>query len=144
VVVERIQHYAASDFVPAMLACGISDWRIVNLEILWRNCRAHLLNKAVSVFGMALFLQCSVDFVVSVGLTTEVNLTNVPTTLGSLLAKIDSKQDILALGIVFSDPSYFPNLFVRHLQGLSTAFIIVFTLLCFARIAEGIGERYRL
>ena len=144
VISERIHHYAASDFVPAMLGCGIGEWRIVNVEILWRNCRAHLLNKAVSVFGMAIFLQCSVDFVVSVGLSTDVSLTNVPMTLGSLLAKMDSKQDILAMGIIFSDPSYFPNLFIRHLQGLSTAFFIIFTLLCVARISEGIARRYRL
>lgn len=144
VIIERIHHYAASDFVPAMLGCGIGEGRIVNVEILWRNCRAHLLNKAVSVFGMAIFLQCSVDFVVSVGLSTDVNLTNVPVTLGSLLAKIDSKQDVLAMGIVFTDPSYLPNLFVRHLQGVSTAFVIIFTLLCIARISEGIAKRYRL
>jgi hypothetical protein len=144
VITERIRHYAASDFVPAMLGCGIGEWRIVNLEILWRNCRAHLLNKAVSVFGMAIFLQCSVDFVVSVGLSTDVSLTNVPMTLGSLLAKIDSKQDILAMGIIFSDPSYVPNLFIRHLQGTSTAFFIIFTLLCVARISEGLARRYRL
>jgi ABC-type dipeptide/oligopeptide/nickel transport system permease subunit len=143
-ITERIHHYASSDFVPAMLACGISEWRILNVEILWRNCRGHLLNKTVAVFGMAIFLQCSVDFVVSVGLSNDVNLTNIPVTLGSLLAKLDSKQDILALGIVFSDPSYLPNLFVRHLQGLSTAWIIVFTLLCVARMAEGIAKRYRL
>jgi hypothetical protein len=61
-----------------------------------------------------------------------------------MLAKLDSKQDILAIGTVFADPGVFPSLFIEHLQGISVAFLIVYTLLCMYRISNGLVERYRL
>lgn len=141
---ERIAFYNKLDFYPAMLCCGIREGRIINREILWKNSRAHLLHKIISIFGMAVFLQCSIDFIVSVGLSTDVSLSNFPATLGNLLAKLDSKQDILAIGRVFMDPGYFSTLFFRHLQGMSIAFLIVFTLLCVYQISNGVVKRYKL
>ncbi len=141
---ERIGHYKSLDFFDAMLCCGIKESRIINTEILRKNSLAHLVHKAVAVFGMAIFLQCSIDFIISVGLSTEVSSTNFPTTLGSLLARMDSKQDILAIGMVFSDFSYITALAFRHLQGLNIAIIIVFTLVCAYHIANGLVRRYHL
>lgn len=141
---ERINHFRTLDFVDAMLACGIHESRIINVEILWKNSRSHLLHKLISIFGVTVFLQCSIDFIVSVGLSTDVSLTNFPVTLGSLLANVDSKQDILALSNLFSNPGYLPEIFTRHLQGISVAFSIVFTLLCVSMIANGFVRRKKL
>lgn len=141
---ERIKQYRSLDFYDAMLSCGISERRIINNEILWKNSRAHLLNKLIAIFGTTIFLLCSIDFIISVGLSTDVSLSNFPITLGGLLAKLDSKQDILAIGAVFTDPSSFPSLFFEHLQGVSTAFTIVFTLLCLYKISNGLVQRLRL
>jgi hypothetical protein len=85
-----------------------------------------------------------VDFIISVGLSKNVSAVNLPVTLGSLLAKIDSKQDILAVGIALTDPSYFTALFFDHLQGLNVAFLIVFSLLCIYKIANGFARRFHL
>ena len=141
---ERIEHHKALDFVDAMLCCGIKEHRIINVEILRKNSLAHLVHKAVAVFGMAVFLQCSIDFIISVGLSTEVSSANFPVTLGSLLARMDSKQDILAISLVFSDASYLGTLFTRHLQGLNIAAIIVYTLVCMHNISNGLVCRYHL
>ncbi len=141
---ERIAYYRRLDFFDAMLSCGIRESRIVNLEILGKNSLAHLIHKSVAVFGMAIFLQCSIDFILSVGLSTEVSPTNFPSTLGSMLARMDSKQDVLAVSIVFSDPTYLPVLLTRNLQGLTIAFMIVYTLVCMFKIANGLVRRYRL
>ena len=141
---ERIRHYMQSDFVNALLVCGVREFTVINREILRKNSLAHLVQKAVSVFGSAVFLVCSIDFIISVGLSTDVSLSNFPPTLGSMLAKLDSKQDILVIGTAFSDPAVIPTLFVEHIQGISIAFLIVFTLLCVYKISNGIVERYRL
>ncbi len=141
---SRIEYFQSLDFVDAMRCCGISEWRIINVEILWKNSRSHLLHKLISIFGVAIFLQCSIDFIVSVGLSTDVSLSNFPLTLGSLLANIDSKQDILAVSNLFTDPGYLPAILVRHLQGISVAVCIVFTLLCVYMIANGYVRRKRL
>ncbi len=143
-VQSRIDYFRRLDFVDAMLCCGISERRIINVEILWKNSRSHLLHKLISIFGITIFLQCSIDFIISVGLSTDVSLTNFPLTLGSLLANIDSKQDILALSNLFTDPAYLQYILVRHLQGVSVAFCIVFTLLCIYMIANGFVRRRRL
>ena len=140
-VEERINHFKALDFYPAMMCCGISEFRIIHVEILWRCSGSHLLQRAMSMFGTALFLQCSVDFIVSVGLSTDVSLSNFPSTLGSLLARLDSKQDILAFGTAFMRPSYLFEIPFQHLQGLSTAFFIVYTLLCSFRAAQAFVRR---
>jgi len=141
---ERIGHYSKLEFFHAMLSCGIREGRIINREILWKNSRAHLLNKLISIFATAVFLQCSIDFIVSVGLSTDVSLSNFPVTLGSLLAKLDSKQDILAVGAILWDISAAPSLLFEHLQGVSTACIIVFTLFCMYRISHGLVRHHRL
>jgi hypothetical protein len=78
------------------------------------------------------------------GLSTDVSSVNLPVTLGSLLARIDSKQDILAIGHTFTNPGYFPRLFFAHLQGITVAFLIVFTLLCIYKISNGFARRYEL
>jgi len=141
---ERIAYFNKLDFFQAMLCCGIKEGRIINRDILWKNSRAHLLHKMISVFGIAVFLQCSIDFIISVGLSTDVSLSNFPVTLGSLLAKLDSKQDILAIGGAFANLSHLPSLAFQHFQGISIAVIIVFTLFCMYKISHGLVQRFRL
>jgi ABC-type dipeptide/oligopeptide/nickel transport system permease subunit len=141
---ERIRHFESLEFVSALLVCGIPSSVIINREILLKNSMAYLVQKSVALFGRAIFLICSIDFIVSVGLSAEVSLSNLPVTLGSMLAKLDSKQDILAIGTALTDLRVVPTLFVEHLQGISVAFLIVYTLLCVYRIANGLMERYRL
>jgi len=141
---DRIDHFMKLDFYNAMQVCGIAEHRIINFDILWKNSRIHIFNKLISIFGSAIFLQCSVDFIISVGLSTQVNAVTLPVTLGSLLAKIDSKQDILAIGNTLTNPLYFPNLFFSHLLGVTVAFLIVFSLMCIYHISNGYAERHRL
>jgi hypothetical protein len=141
---ERIDHFRRLDFYNAMRVCGIPEGRIINFDILWKNSRVHILNKLISVFGIAVFLQCSVDFIISVGLSVKVSAVTLPATLGSLLAKIDSKQDILAIGYTITHPRYFRELFLGHLQGVTVAFLIVFTLISIYNISNGFSERNRL
>jgi len=141
---ERISHFRKLDFFDAMLCSGVRESRIINIEILLKNSRAHLLHKVIRIFGATVFLLCSVDFIISVGLSTDVSLSNFPLTLGGFLAKMDSKQDILAISTLFSDPFSVKDLFFEHLQGISTAFLIVFTLLCMHNIAAGYVQRRRL
>ncbi len=141
---ERIEYFKQRDFYNAMRVCGISEGRIINREILWKNSLAHIFNKLISIFGATIFLLCSIDFIISVGLTTEVSSVNLPVTLGSLLAKIDSKQDVLAIGYTLTHPGYVRNLFFKHLQGISVAFLIVFTLLCIYKISNGFARRHEL
>ena len=138
---DRIRFFQRLDFYNAMRVCGVSTWRIVNYDIIWKNSLAHLLNKAIGVFASAIFLQCSVDFIISVGLSTRVSAVNLPVTLGSLLANIDSKQDILAIGYTLGHPGYWPNLLFRHLQGISVAFVIIFSLICLFKITNSIAGR---
>jgi ABC-type dipeptide/oligopeptide/nickel transport system permease subunit len=141
---ERIAFFKKSDYFHAMLCCGISEGRIVNREVLWKSSIAHLVHKTVSLFGIVVLLQCSIDFIISVGLSVDVSLSNFPVTLGSLLAKLDSKQDILAFGSLVTDLSYAPKILFEHLQGVSIAFIIVFTLLCVHHIADGLVRHFDL
>lgn len=144
VILERIEHYRRSDFYNALLVSGMREARIVNVEILWTNSLAHILHKLIQTFGMAIFLQASIDFIVSVGLSTDVSLSNFPATLGNLLATIDSKQDILAISVLFDDLSYITTLPVRHAQGLSVAFLIIFTLYCVYRLGNALVKRHHL
>ncbi|MEW6512226.1 MAG: hypothetical protein AB1428_14850 [Bacteroidota bacterium] len=141
---ERIRHFMQSDFVNALLVCGVPEITVINREILRKNSFAYLVQKAVSVFGTGVFLVCSIDFIISVGLSTDVSLSNFPVTLGSMLAKLDSKQDILVIGTALIEPRLIPTLFVEHLQGVSVALIIVFTLLSVYKISNGLVDRYRL
>jgi ABC-type dipeptide/oligopeptide/nickel transport system permease subunit len=141
---DRIDHFTKLDFYSAMRVCGIPEGRIINFDILWKNSRLHILNKLIAVLGYAVFLQCSVDFIISVGLSTDVSETALPVTLGSLLAGIDSKQDILAIGYTLTHPGYAGHLFFEHLQGMSVAFCIVFSLMSIYHIANGYAERHRL
>ena len=143
-LLERINHFRRLDFFDAMRVCGISERYIINREIILRSSLMQMINKLIAVFGAAIFLLCSVDFIISVGLSTEVSSVNLPVTLGSLLAKIDSKQDILAIGYSITHWDYVVNLPFEHLQGITVAFIIVFTLLCMYQIANGYARRHRL
>jgi hypothetical protein len=141
---ERIAYFRRLDFYDAMRVCGISERYIINREIIWRSSIIHLINKLIAVFGAAIFLLCSIDFIISVGLSTEVSSVDLPLTLGSLLAKIDSKQDILAIGHTLTNWDYAPHLLFTHLQGISIAFVIVFSLLCIYQIANGFAGRRQL
>jgi ABC-type dipeptide/oligopeptide/nickel transport system permease subunit len=141
---DRIDHFMKLDFYSAMRVCGIPDRRIINFNILWKNSRLHIQNKLIAVLGYAVFLQCSVDFIISVGLSNDVNDSALPVTLGSLLANIDSKQDILAIGYTLTHPDYAGHLLFEHLQGMTVAFLIVFSLVSIYHIANGYAERYRL
>jgi hypothetical protein len=127
-----------------MLCSGVRESRIINFDILWKNSIAHIAQKLVSTFAMAIFLQCSIDFIISVGLSTDVSLTNFPVTLGGMLATMDSKQDILAISMLFEEIGYWPNLLFRHLQGVSAAFSLVFTLVCMYRVSNGLIRRHNL
>jgi hypothetical protein len=64
--------------------------------------------------------------------------------MGSLLAKIDSKQDILSIGYALTHPGYIGSLFFEHLLGITVAFLIVFSLMSIYHIANGYAERHRL
>jgi ABC-type dipeptide/oligopeptide/nickel transport system permease subunit len=141
---ERITHFRRLDFYDAMLVCGIPERYIINREIILRSSPMHLINKLIGIFGGAIFLLCSVDFIISVGLSTEISPVDLPVTLGSLLAKIDSKQDILAIGHALTHWDYFFKLPFEHLQGITIATLIVFTLFCIYQIAGGFGRRHRL
>jgi len=141
---ERIAFFKKTDFYDAMRVNGIPVLHIINYEILYKNSRVHIFNKLIAVFGMTFFLLCSVDFIVSVGLTSDVNLVNLPATLGSMLANIDSKQDILAIGAALQNPFYITRIFFEHLQGVSVAFSLVFTLLSVFKISEGVAREYHL
>lgn len=143
-MIERISHFQKTDFYNAMRVCGIPEFRIINFDILFKNSWIHIYNKMIAVFGMTIFLICSVDFIISVGLSLDVSSVNLPATLGSMLAQIDSKQDILAIGTTLTDPLYLPNLFFTHLQGVSVAFVIVFSLLCIFKISDGFARRYHI
>jgi len=141
---ERISFFKKSDFYDAMRVNGVREVHIINYEILYKSSRIHIFNKLISVFGMTFFLLCSVDFIVSVGLASDINLVNFPATLGSMLANIDSKQDILALGATLQNPFYITRIFFEHLQGVSVAFSLVFTLLSVFKISEGVAREYHL
>ena len=141
---ERIQFFKRSDFYPAMLVSGIRESRIIQYDILWKNSLVHIVNKLIAIFGTAIFLQCSVDFIISVGLSTDVSSLNFPVTLGGMLAKMDSKKDILAVGYSLTNPSYIPRLFMLHLQGITTAFLIVFTLFSIYKINKEFSKRFHI
>ncbi len=141
---ERINYYMRKDFYNAMLCCGMDERRIINYEILWKNSLPYLFQKVISIFGISIFLQCSIDFIISVGLSTQVSLTGFPKTLGNMLARMDSKQDILAIGNLFTDPFYFSDIVTVHLQGVSIAIIIVFTLFSIYKISNGLLKRKKL
>ena len=141
---ERITYYRRRDFFNAMRVCGISERYIINREIIWRSSRIQLINKLIAILGISIFLLCSVDFIISVGLSTNVSSVNLPVTLGSLLAKIDSKQDILAIGHSLSHWNYVFRLPYEHLQGITVAFVIVFSLVCFYQMGNGYARRHHL
>ncbi len=141
---ERIGFFRQKDFFPAMRVCGLSEFRIINRDILWYNSRAFLLQKGVSLFGVVLFLQCSIDFIISVGLANDISSANFPSSLGSVLARMSSKQDILAIGMSLADPSSVPALFTEHLMGISAAALLVWTLICIFQIAHELTQRSRL
>lgn len=135
VINERINFFKRKDFYNSLIVNGVSPFKIINVEILIKNSLSNIFHKVISVFGITIFLQVSIDFIISVGLSSQVSLMNFPVTIGSLLAKLDSKQDILALGKLFSDPFYFYEIITTHLQGITLAFLTVFTLFCLYKIS---------
>jgi len=139
-LIERIDYYRKTDFFNALLVCGVKELNIINKEIFIKNSRKHILNKLIALFGSTIFLLCSIDFILSIGLSTKISSVNFPTTLGNLLARIDSKQDILAIGHTLMNPTYFSNLFFEHLQGITIALVIVFTLICIYKISNAFME----
>ena len=139
-LIERIDYYRKTDFFNALLVCGVKELNIINKEIFFKNSRKHILNKLIALFGSTIFLLCSIDFILSIGLSTKISSVNFPTTLGNLLARIDSKQDILAIGHTLMNPTYFSNLFFEHLQGITIALVIVFTLICIYKISNAFME----
>lgn len=138
---SRIEYYKNKDFIAALRTLGMSESRIINEEIFLKNSKPYIIQKYASIFGSIFFLQASVDFIISVGLTLKTNLVSLPPTLGNLLARIDSKQDIFALGYAITNPSYFFELPFKHLQGLSAAFTLVFILICVYKLANALAER---
>jgi len=144
VLMDRYTYYKGYEFVQAGLVSGISRVKLVNYEIFWKNCKAHILNKMIGFFGTSIFLQTSVDYIISVGLSRNINLIEYPTTLGNLLARSDSKQDILAISRVFLNPAYIENIFFEHLQGVSIALTIVFSLFCLHKIVNSYTRFHRL
>lgn len=141
---DRIVAFENTDFVHASRVSGVPDRVVILLDIWWRNSRPHLINKLIGGTGLTIFLLCSIDFVLSVGLSQTVSAVNFPPTLGSMLAHIDSKQDILAIGILLTEPTYIWSLVTHHLQGVSVAFLITFTLVCWFRIGNGYSGRHHL
>lgn len=142
--IQRIALFERSDFIRASLVCGLSEYRVINRDILWHNSKAHLINKTISLGGAVLFLQCSFDFILSVGLSSQVSAANFPVTIGSLLTRMDSKKDILAFGASWTDPSYWPRLLTDHLQGLSLAILLILTLTCLYKFTEEFALRRKL
>jgi len=139
-LIERIDYYRITDFFNALLVCGVKEFNILNKEIFLKNSRKHILNKMIALFGSTIFLQCSIDFILSIGLSTKISAVNFPITLGNLLARIDSKQDVLAIGHTLMNPGYFGNLFFEHLQGITIALVIIFTLICIYKISNAYME----
>ncbi len=143
-IIGRINFFKKSGFYEAMLAAGISERRIILRDVLLLNSLPHLINRAIIVFASVVFLLCSADFIVSVGLSNELSLSSLPVTLGNVLANISSKEDILAAREVFANPLYLPKLFTANLQGVSAAFTLVFTLISAYKISNGLVERKKL
>lgn len=140
---SRIAYYREKDLIPALRVCGIREGKIINRDILWYNSRTLILHKSVALFGTAFFLQSAMDFIVSVGLTSEIASSNFPATLGSILAKMNSKQDIMAIGIALTDFSMWPSLFTEHLLGISGALVVIWTLIAFFKAADVLGQKIR-
>jgi len=138
---ERIAYYKDKDFISALRVLGMKESSIINKEIFYKNSRSYVIQKFASIFGEVFFLQASVDYIISVGLTLKTNLVSLPPTLGNLLARIDSKQDIFAIGMIFSNLSYIFELPFKHLQGLSAALTLVFVLICVYKIANALTEK---
>ncbi len=143
-MISRINYFKKTEFYNASLVAGIPEKRIVNRDILWLNSAPYLLNRAVVVFTSAVFLLCSADFIISVGLSPEISLTSLPATLGNLLANISAKEDLLAVRELFTNPFYLSALLTKHLQGFAAAFTLVFTIIAGYKISNGIVERKKL
>ena len=109
-------------------------------EFLIRNSKPHLIQKFAAGIGAALFLQISADFIVSVGLTENIHLVELPQGIGSQFARSEAKEDILAISRIFSDFEILIELPFRHLFGVSLAFVTSVSLFIFSRIAEKIGD----
>ncbi len=141
---SRVEFFRKSDFYDAMLVAGVKEKRIINRDILARNSLAHLTNRAIIIFSSSVFLLCSVDFIISVGLSSQLSLSGLPKTLGNILANAASKEDILAVRELFANPLYLKEIFTTHLQGVSAGLTLVFTLVSAFKISNGLIERKKL
>jgi len=117
--------------------------RIVNVEILWTNSLAHILHKLIQTFGWPSFSRRA-STSSSPWAVDRCQPQQLPGHARNLLATIDSKQDILAVSVLFDDFSYITTLPFRHAQGLSTAFLIIFTLYCVYRLGNALVKRHHL
>jgi len=97
------------------------------------HARTSSRNPWAVVPDVRLFLICSIDFIVSVGLSAEVSLSNLPVTLGSMLAKLGpANGHTRDRKVALTDVK---RVLPRSrsgaiLQWISVAFLIVYTLVC--------------
>ena len=141
---EQIRKYWPQEFVQSALTLGVKKSVIINFEILKKKSLEYISAKLLSLFGTSIFLQTSVDYIISVGLSRNINLIEYPLTLGNLLARSESKQDILAISRSIFSPSNIPSLFFEHLLGVSIAFFIIFSLFCFYKITSEYMRYHKL
>lgn len=122
---ERLAHEKEHGAFFPLQTHGVSLPQLVIREVLWRQNRAHVLLKMCALVGSVFFLQISIEFIISVGLSETIGVINFPLSLGQLLTQIGSKQDLLAVGYALFSPSYGPTLLTQHLFGLSVAISIL-------------------
>ena len=133
---NRIELLKERGFYEAMTSLKISKWRIVHFDILWDNSRKIIITKAVALFATVFFLQVIVDFIISVGLSRDLNQFNFPPSLGTVLADTTSKEDLLYVQHIFKNPGLIKNLFFRHLQGISIVAMFFVTLLSLVKYSS--------
>ncbi len=141
---NRIQYFKKNEFYNASLILGISERKIIIKDILISNSKNHLLNRIILVFSSMIFLFSSVDFIISVGLSTNLSLAELPKTLGNILASLDSKQDILAISMLIKNPLYLSEILTTHLEGITAASILILTLISSYKISNSLIQKMKL
>jgi hypothetical protein len=121
---ERLNYEKEHGAYYPLRTLGVSLLRSILSEVLWRQNRVHLFLKMCALVASLFFLQISIEFIISVGLSETIGVINFPLSLGQLLVQIGSKQDLLAVAYSLFNPSYLSTLFSQHLFGLSIAFCI--------------------
>lgn len=127
-------------FYEPMLTLGISELRIVFKDVLWTANRAAIFNKLTLMFGSIFFLDIAMDFIFTVGLTADVQIANFPTTLGQLLASVQSKTDLFSIGRDLPQPWNWNNLVTANLFGTSVTLLIIGTIVTFYRGGRHAGQ----